>query len=98
MEKAIISTIGMIDKPSDPASRGYTALMRSFAGINDDMRQKFRDDILSATPRKLKNALFDYFSQAPKSAAVAVYSAPEKLNEANKQLEEKLLIESIFES
>ena len=98
MEKAIISTIGMIDKPSDPSSRGYTALMRSFAGINDDMRQKFRDDILSATPRKLKNALFDYFSRTPKSAAVAVCSAPEKLNEANKQLEEKLLIENIFES
>jgi Zn-dependent M16 (insulinase) family peptidase len=98
MEKAIISTIGTIDKPSDPSSRGYTALMRSFAGIQDEMRQKFRDNILSATPRKLKNVLFDYFSQAPKSAAVAVYSAPEKLEEANKQLEEKLRIESIFES
>ena len=98
MEKAIISTIGMIDKPSDPSSRGYTAMMRSFAGVNDSMRQKFRDDILSATPRKLKNALLDYFSQAPKSAAVVVYSAPEKLSDANKQLEEKLLIESIFES
>ncbi len=97
MEKAIISAIGMIDKPSDPASRGYTALMRSFADIQDDMRQKFRDNILSATPRKLKNTLSDYFSQAPKSAAVAVYSAPEKLEEANKQLEEKLVIESIFE-
>jgi len=34
--------------------------------------------------------LVDYFSQAVKSAAVAVYSAPEKLNEANKRLEENL--------
>ena len=98
MEKAIISTIGMIDKPSDPASRGYTALMRHFAGIEDEMRQKFRDNILSATPKKLRHALSDYFSSAPQSAAVAVYSAPEKLDEANKQLEEKLLIESIFEN
>lgn len=98
MEKAIISTIGMIDKPSDPSSRGYTSLMRHFAGIEDDMRQKFRNDILSATSRKLKQVLSDYFSNAPKSAAVAVYSAPEKLNEANNQLEEKLRIENIFES
>jgi len=97
MEKAIISTIGMIDKPQDPAGRGYSALMRSFAGINDDMRQKFRDEILSATPRKLKNTLADYFSKAAKSAAVAVYSAPEKLNEANKRLEEKLVLENLFE-
>jgi len=98
MEKAMISTIGMIDKPSDPASRGYTAMMRHFAGITDDMRQNFRDRILSATPRKLKQVLLDYFSQTTRSAAVAVYSAPEKLDEANKQLEEKLTIETIFES
>ena len=97
MDKAIISTIGMIDKPSDPSSRGYTAMMRTFAGVSDEMRQKFRDDILSATPQKLKNTLSDYFSRAPKATAVAVYSAPEKLEEANKQLEEKLLIENIFE-
>jgi hypothetical protein len=95
MEKAIISTIGMLDKPSDPAGRGHTALMRSFSGINDDMRQKFRNDILSATPRKLKDTLVDYFSQAAKSAAVAVYSAPEKLNQANNRLEEKLVLENI---
>jgi Zn-dependent M16 (insulinase) family peptidase len=97
MEKAIISTIGMLDKPLDPAGRGYTALMRSFAGINDDMRQKFRNDILSATPQKLKDTLVDYFSRAAKSAAVAVYSAPEKLNEANKRLEEKLVLENLFD-
>jgi len=98
MEKAIISTISMIDKPSDPASKGYTAMMRNFAGITDKMRQKFRDDILSATPQKLKKVLSGYFSQASKSAAVAVYSAPEKLDEANRQLEDKLHIESIFEN
>jgi hypothetical protein len=42
-------------------------------------------------------ALADYFSRAVKSAAVAVYSAPEKLNEANTRMEEKLRIENIFE-
>ena len=98
MEKAIISTIGMIDKPVGPAGRGYTSLMRSFAGITDNMRQKFRDDILSATPLKLKDVLVDYFSNASKSAAVAVYSAPEKLNEANNRMEEKLHIENILDT
>ncbi|MFA5322972.1 MAG: insulinase family protein [Smithella sp.] len=98
MGKTIISTIGMIDKPMDPAGRGYTSMMRGFAGITDDMRRKFREDLLSATPRKLKETLADYFTKAAKTAAVAVYSAPEKLNEANKRLEEKLLIENIFES
>jgi hypothetical protein len=44
------------------------------------------------------DALVDCFFQAAKSAAVAVYSAPEKLNEANTRLEEKLILENIFES
>ena len=42
--------------------------------------------------------LANYFSQTAKSAAVAVYSAPEKLNAANTRLEEKLRIENIFET
>lgn len=98
MKKAIISTIGMLDKPLDPAGRGHVALIRSFAGISDDMRQQFRNNVLSATPQMLKNTLADYFSRAAKSAAVAVYSAPEKLSEANSRLEEKLRIENIFET
>jgi Zn-dependent M16 (insulinase) family peptidase len=98
MEKAIISTIGMLDKPLDPAGRGYAALMRHIAGITDDMRQQFREEILSATPQKLRDTLNKYFSAAAKSAAVAVYSAQEKLIEANKHLEEKLILESLFEA
>ncbi|MGD0022155.1 MAG: insulinase family protein [Smithellaceae bacterium] len=98
LEKAIISTIGMLDKPLDPAGQGYTALMRNIAGIKDDIRQKFRDDILSATPKKMKETLKTYFGEAAKSKAVAVYSAREKLNEANSRLDEKLVLENLFES
>jgi Zn-dependent M16 (insulinase) family peptidase len=88
----------MLDKPLDPAGRGYAALMRHIAGITDDMRQQFREEILSATPQKLRDTLNKYFSAAAKSAAVAVYSAQEKLIEANKHLEEKLILESLFEA
>jgi hypothetical protein len=98
LEKAIISTISMLDKPSDPGGRGYTALMRNFSGITDDMRQKFRDEIIAATPQQFKNTLADYFSRETKSASVAVYSALEKLIEANKHLDEKLVLEHLFES
>ena len=97
MKKAIISVIGALDRPLDPASRGHAALMRSIAGITDEMRQKFREEILSATPQKLRETLSEYFSCASKSAAVAVYSAQEKINEANMSLKEKLILEHIFE-
>lgn len=95
MEKAIFSTIGMIDKPTGPAGRGYTALLRHFAEITDDMRQKFRDNILSAEPRQLKEVVLDYFSKAGKSTGVAVYASREKLSEANGHLEEKLVLEHL---
>jgi hypothetical protein len=97
MEKAIISTIGALDKPLDPSSRGYAAMMRIITGATDEIRQKFRDDVLSATPRKVKNALKDYFSTVVGSKAVAVYSAREKLKEANKILDDKLIIENLIE-
>lgn len=98
LEKAIISAIGMLDKPLDPAGLGYTSLMRNIAGIKDDMRQKFRDDVLSATPKKMKETLKTYFGKQAESQAVAVYSAQEKLNEANRRLDEKLVLENLFES
>jgi Zn-dependent M16 (insulinase) family peptidase len=97
MEKAIISTIGMLDKPLDPSGRGYVAMIRIFSGATDAMRQKFRDDVLLATPRKVKRTLKNYFAQAAKSKSVAVYSTQEKLNEANKLLEEKLIVETLLD-
>ena len=56
MEKAIISTIGALDKPLDPSGRGYVAMMRNFAGATDEMRQSFRDQIFAATPRNVRYA------------------------------------------
>ncbi|MBE3115990.1 insulinase family protein, partial [Candidatus Bathyarchaeota archaeon] len=98
MGKAISSTIGMLDKPLDPSGRGYVAMIRIFSGATDAMRQKFRDDVLSATPKKVKETLKTYFGEAAKSKAVAVYSAQEKLNEANKLLEEKLIVETLLDT
>lgn len=97
MEKAIISSIGSLDKPLDPSSRGYAAMMRVIAGVTDEMRQTFRNNILAATPRRVKDALKDYFETAEKSKAVAVYSASEKLACANLVLNEKLIVENLIE-
>jgi len=97
MEKAIISTIGALDKPLDPSGRGYAAMMRIIAGVTDEMRQNFRDNVLSATARQVKDTLKNYFSAAAKFKAVAVYSASEKLAEANLALDEKLIMENLIE-
>ncbi len=97
MEKAIISTLGALDKPLDPSGRGYVALIRHFAGATDPMRQSFRDQIFAATPGKVRDALAGYFEKAAGARAVAVYSAQEKLDEANKLLSDKLNLEKLSE-
>ncbi|MDD4355920.1 MAG: insulinase family protein, partial [Smithellaceae bacterium] len=77
MEKAIISALGALDKPLDPSSRGYVAMIRHFVGVTDQMRQSFRDQIFSATPQKVRETLAGYFEKASRSKAVAVISAQE---------------------
>jgi presequence protease len=98
MEKAIISTLSALDKPLDPSGRGYVALIRHFAGATDQMRQSFRDQIFAATPREVRDTLATYFKKAGGSKAVAVYSAQEKLDEANKLLDDKLVLEKLAEA
>jgi presequence protease len=98
MEKAIISALSALDKPLDPSGRGYVAMIRHFAGATDQMRQAFRDQIFAATPRKVRDTLAGYFEKAAGSKAVAVYSAQEKLDEANRLLSEKLNLEKLSEA
>jgi Zn-dependent M16 (insulinase) family peptidase len=93
LEKAIIGTIGALDKPMDPSSRGYMAMMRDFTGLSDDDRLKFRSDILDMTPKSLHEAARRYFDQAAGAAVVAVYAADENLRKANEVLETKLRME-----
>ncbi len=97
LEKAVISTMAAMDKPMDPAGRGYASMMRHFAGVSDEMRQNFRYAVLSATPQNIKECTEKYFSVATKTDAVAVYSALEKLNEANNILVDKLIIENLID-
>lgn len=98
MEKAIISALGALDKPLDPSGRGYVAMIRHFVGVTDQMRQSFRDRIFSATPHKVRETLAGYFEKTSRSKAVAVFAAQEKLNEANKQMTDKLNLEKLSET
>jgi len=95
LEKTIIGTIGSLDKPMDPSSRGYIAMIRDFTGITDDDRLKFRNNILGMTPEILLEDAFRYFTSAADSAVVAVYASQDSLEKANKLLEPKLAVETL---
>ena len=35
LDKTVIGTIGSLDKPMDPSSKGYMAMIRDFTGLTD---------------------------------------------------------------
>jgi Zn-dependent M16 (insulinase) family peptidase len=96
LEKTIIGTIGSLDKPMDPSSRGYIAMIRDFTGITDNDRLKFRNNIFGMTPETLLEDASRYFASAGDSAVVAVYASQDSLEKANKLLEPKLMLETLI--
>jgi Zn-dependent M16 (insulinase) family peptidase len=95
LEKTIIGTIGSLDRPADPAGKGYLSMVRHFAGIADSDRQGFRDRILSLSPDELLRTAREVLMPALKTSSVAVYAGEERLKQANETLETKLVIEPL---
>jgi hypothetical protein len=94
-EKAVIGTIALLDKPMDPAMKGFTAMIRNFAGLTEEVRRRFRERVLDASPESLREAAANYLSQAENRSAVAVYASAENLETANKILDKPLRIEPL---
>jgi presequence protease len=49
LTKAVIGTIGELDSYQLPDAKGYTAMVRYLAGIDDRKRQRLRDQVLSTS-------------------------------------------------
>ena len=96
LEKAIVRTIGALDRPMDPSGRGYIAMIRSFAGLTDEDRQRFHDRIFNTRAESIMEAAGRFLVPEAESSSVAVYAAADRLNEANKILDPKLEIEALM--
>jgi len=94
-EKAIIGTIGGLDRPMDPSGRGTMAMIRELAGITDEDRRKFRKAILDASVESLQEAAVEYFRIMPKEEGIAVYASEDSLAAANLRLSRKLDVEPL---
>ena len=95
MEKAVIGAIGALDRPLDPAGRGYTALIRELSGLTDADRRRFRKEVLGVTPERLQEAARRYFPPAEDTSVVAVCAPEERLQRANEILKDKLTLEKL---
>lgn len=95
LEKAVIGTIGQIDRPMDPAGKGYAAMVRYFSGLTDELRMNFRNRVLDMATEDVLEAAEKYLAFAAENSAIAVYAPQNRLLEANERLEEKLRIEPL---
>jgi len=95
MEKAIVGTIGGLDRPTDPSGKGTVAMIRELAGITDDDRRRFREAILDASTESLHEAAVGYFRAMQKEEGIAVYASEDSLQAANQRLPRKLEVEQL---
>ncbi|HOG06618.1 MAG: insulinase family protein [Syntrophales bacterium] len=95
LTKAIIGTIGALDKPLDPSGRGHVAMIREFVGLTDERRQRLRSAILEMTPQGIREAMARYFREAEPRADVAVLAPEDRLRQANQALGNTLVLETL---
>jgi hypothetical protein len=94
LEKAVIGAIGQLDRPIDPAGKGYAAMIRYFSGLTDDLRWEFRNRLLETTPEAINEAANIYL-KPDTSSGIAAYAPHDRLQKANDSLQRKLKIENL---
>ncbi len=85
LKKAVISTIGELDAYQLPDAKGYTSMMRRLTGRTDEMRQKIRDQVLSANGEDFL-AFGEALEKAIDSEAIVVVGSQSALEGSKEKL------------
>lgn len=96
LEKTVIGTVGTLDRPSDPAGKGYLAMARHLSGITDADRQAFRDRVLAMTPDELLRTVREVLVPALEASSIAVYAGEDRLVRARETAVSDLVIEPLM--
>ncbi|MCD6352683.1 MAG: insulinase family protein, partial [Proteobacteria bacterium] len=87
IERAIIGTVGLEERPLDPGDKGFISLQRELIGITDELRQKRREVVLRVTRDSLVSAA-DQLLDACDKGFSAVLSNKNAIDEASQILED----------
>lgn len=82
LEKSIIGAISSMDAYQLPDAKGYTSMIRYLLGITDEVRQQYRDEVLSTTVADFK-AFAQVLDRLNEKGLVVVMGSPEALAAAN---------------
>ena len=96
IDRAIIATAKNGEKPIRPSQAASGALGQYLTGQTREMREERYAQLRRATPAEVKRALLELLEENRDNAAVCVVSSREKLEAANRELAQPLVIEDIL--
>ncbi len=86
VKEAILQVCSDIDKPETPGPAAMKAFYRDITRLDDDIRRKFKDGLLSLTREKIKTIAETYFTLDEARKGTAVISSRVALEKANQSL------------
>jgi presequence protease len=89
----VIGAMNRLDRPLDPGQKGRAALERSWVGLSDEARQRFRAGVLATTIESLRACARDVVKPQLAAARQAVYAPKERIEQANKTLARPFVIQ-----
>ena len=96
IDRAIIATAKDGEKPIRPSQAASGALSQYLVGQTREMREERYAQLRRATPTEVKRALLQLLEENADKAAVCAVSSREKLEAANSELAQPLVIEDIL--
>ena len=86
VNEAVLQVCSEIDKPDPPGPAARKAFYRQIVSLSDEMRIRFKTELLSLTRSQVMQAAEKYFDRKDTQKAVAVVSGEDKLTAANEKL------------
>ena len=96
IDRAIIATAKDAERPIRPSHAASSALSQHLAGQTREMREERYAQLRRATPSEVKRALLQLLEENADKASVCAVSSREKLEAANQELAQPLIIEDIL--
>ena len=96
IDRAIIATAKDGEKPIRPSQAASGAIGQHLVGQTREMREEHYAQLRQATPAEVKRALLQLLEENADKAAVCAVSSREKLEAANSELAQPLVIEDIL--
>jgi len=94
IKEAILQVCSGIDKPDSPGASAKKSFFRHILSLKDEDRHTFKENLLKMNKQQIIQAAETYFDKGIKRSTVVI-SDREKLEEANKKLKGRLILDQI---